>query len=256
VKAVIAALLLTGCVDTTGSALVTFHAAAAGPADATGGLETDTGLGYHVTFTTATLHIGGVYLREVRPGSGAQALPCILPGSNYSGQVLDGLDVNLVSPDPQPFPNPGSGTADVSPIGEVWLVNGPVDAVTDLTTIAQLAGTASKGGVTYPFSASLSISTGNRGIVSGDPSQPGANPICKQRIVTPITAGFTPAEGGTLVVRADPRKWASNIEFSEVPADPDQPGSVKFLDGDTEQQSLNLFQSLRAASTYSLTFSP
>lgn len=255
-KAIVAALLLAGCFDTTGGALVTFHAAAAGPADAAGALETDTSAGYHVSFTTATIHIGGVYLRVNSRASGAGVQPCILAGPNYSGQVLEGLDVNLLSPDPEPFPDLGEGTADLSPIGEVWLVDGAVDAVTDLTVIARLAGTATKGATSIPFRAAFTISTGNRGIMSGDPSQPGANPICKQRIVTPINAGFHLAEGGTLVVRADPREWVSTTEFSEAPADPSVPGGVAFRDDNTDDQSKFLFSALRGGGTYSLTFVP
>ncbi len=256
-RSALAALLLAGCVDTTGSALVTFHAAAAGPSDATGVLETDTSAGYHVTFTTATLHIGGVYLRLKQPAAGSQTQPCILPGQNYSGEVLDGLDVNLLSAEPQPFPNLGEGTADASPIGEVWLVNGPVDADTDLTVIARLAGTATKGATSIPFTAAFTISTDNRGINNGNPAQPGANPICKQRIVTPITAGFAPSEGGTLVVRADPRRWVTTTEFSDAPADPGVPGGVKFADDNTTNDpSKFLFSAVRAASTYTLSFAP
>ena len=65
VFAVFGALAL-GCGGTTGSSLVTFSAAAAGSSEAPG-TDTwvfDTPLGFHVTLTKATLHIGAVYLKN------------------------------------------------------------------------------------------------------------------------------------------------------------------------------------------------
>lgn len=243
-------LALAGCVDTTGSALVTFRAAAAGPADAAGTLETDVN-GFHVRLTTATLHVGAVYLRLTQPSAGAQETPCILPGPNYNGEVLAGLDVNLLSADPQPFPEEGRGTADTSAIAEVWLTGGPLDAASDPTTILELRGTATQGGVSQPFSTTIRIG-GNRALPGSDPSQPGAHPICKQRVVTPIRLDprFAPAQGGTLLVRADPREWLGGVDFASLPADGVLP------DTNDDQNSKNLFNAMRAAATYTVTFAP
>lgn len=254
------AALVAGCVDTTGSAIVTFQAFAAGPASATGGsLEGDTGTGYHLTLTRATLHIGGIYLKLSPPRPGAQAQACVQIGSSqfYSGEVREGLDVNALSGDPQPFPVAGEGTADMSPVAELWLISDglPIESQVDNRAIATLEGSAEKGGTTYPFTASITISQGNRGDTSTDVAQPGAHPICAERIVTPILAGFAPAQGGTLFVRIDPLTWFGNVEFSEVPADSDHPGQLKFPDDNTDQSG-NLFNTLHSTAAYTITFAP
>ena len=235
-------LLLAACVDTTGSALVTFHAAAAGPADADGGPL----IVGNITITRAKLHIGAVYLRLTQPSAGSQEQPCILPAYSYNGEVRQGLDVDLLSPDPQPFPVEGSGTADTSLVAEVWLTGGPVDASEDRTVILDLAGTA--GG--KPFSASFHI--GANFALPGSPGQPGAHPICKQRIVTPIRLAptFAPAQGGTLLVRVDPRGWFSNVDFTQLPA------GGAFPDGNDDQNSQNLFNAMSATAGYAVTFAP
>src|ERR1019366_392978 len=91
------------CVGTTGGQLVTFPAAAAGPADAIAGepLRFTTDRGWTVVLSTATLHVGALYLDQSMPVSGSQGTNCVLPGT-YVGQVTAGLDVNLLSPAPQP----------------------------------------------------------------------------------------------------------------------------------------------------------
>jgi len=261
----ILAIFLIGCVDSTGSALVTFHAVAAGPSDASGGrLERDTVSGYHLTLTTAKVHVGAIYLRTSALASGAATQSCIALSSsnnNYSGQVRLAFEpgdvryVDLLSSVAQPFSTDGNGTTDPSPIGEVWLVNDQVEAVTDTTIIAVLGGTATKDGVSYPFSANISISTGNRGIAS-DPATPGANPICKQRIVTQIPTHFSLSQGGTLLLRVDPAQWLTAIEFSDLMADPNRAGSFIFPDDKPDQQSGNLFSAVHAFASYQLTFTP
>jgi hypothetical protein len=235
-------LLCAGCVDTTGSALVTFHAAAAGPVDANGGALT-TG---DITITTAKLHIGAVYLRLTQPSAGSQEQPCILPAYSYNGEVREGVTIDLLSPDPQPFPVDGSGTANTSLIAEVWLTGGPVDADEDRTTIVELAGTA-KGA---PFSASFHI--GANFTLPGSPGTPGAHPICKQRIVTPIRLDppFAPSDGGMLLVRVDPRDWFVNVDFAALPA------TGVFPDDNDDENSKHLFDAMRATAGYTVTFAP
>jgi hypothetical protein len=242
VNRVLVLLVLAACVDTTGSALVTFHAAAAGPADATGGPLT---FG-DITITKAKLHVGAVYLRLTQPSAGSQEQPCILPAYTYNGEVREGFDVDLLSPDPQPFPVDGSGTADSSLIAEVWLTGGPVDATEDRTVILDLMGTAAG----KPFSASFHI--GANFALPGSPGQPGAHAICKQRIVTPIRLDppFAPTQGGTLLVRVDPRGWFTNVDFTKLAAD------GAFPDSNDDQNSLNLFNAMSATAGYSVTFAP
>jgi hypothetical protein len=246
-------LALCACGAGTGGALVTFHAAAAGPADAVAGqpLAFTNALGYQVTLTRARLHIGGVYLNRSVPSSGAQATSCVLPGI-YSGQVTTPLDVDALSPAPQLFPADGEGTADVSQTGEVWLFGSDVNATADPTVIADVTGTAVQGaGATVAFTGQLTISQ-NRAVSVGNPALPGSSPLCKQRIVTPIPVDFTLAQGGTLLVRVDPRAWLANVDFAQIPADPSNPAQRKFLDRSEGQPDLAFYGGLRAASgTYS-----
>jgi hypothetical protein len=218
-------LAATACVGTTGSDLVTFDAAAAGPADATEGQSYafTSGRGYQVTLTCARLHVGAVYLNRSLPTSGAQSTDCILPGF-YVAQVTEGLDVDVLSPTPQPFPGKGEATGDPAKVGEVWLTYGDVNAPDEQGIILDLAGTAERDGVSYPFQGQLTIGQ-NRAVPVGDPSMPSANPICKQRIVSPIlddqpaeSAGvdITPRDGGRLLLRVQPSNWFGNVNFSQL----------------------------------------
>jgi hypothetical protein len=202
--------------------------------------------GVHVAITTARLHIGAVYLRLTQPSAGSQEQPCILPAYTYNGEVRGGVDVDLLSPDPQPFSVDGSGTADTSLIAEVWLTGGPVDAAEDRTVILDLRGTADGA----PFSASIHIGANRQ--LAGSPGMPGAHPTCKQRIVTPIRLdpAFAPAQDGTLLVRVDPRGWFSGVDFAALPM-----GGV-FPDSNDDQNSRNLFNAMSATAGYVLTFAP
>src|SRR6266436_2392988 len=97
-----------------------------------------------------------------------------------------GLDVDVLSTARQMFPQRASGTDDEARTGEVWLTGGDVNADNDSTVIADLAGTATNSAQSMPFSARVTISSGNRGIPPSSPAQPSQHPICKQRIVSPI----------------------------------------------------------------------
>ena len=46
-----------------------------------------------------------------------------------------------------------------------------------------------------------------------NPALPGSNPICEQRIVTPIAVDFTPTDGGVLTLRVDPRGMFNAVDF-------------------------------------------
>ena len=242
-------LALCGCGAGTGGALVTFHGAAAGPVDAVAGqpLAFTNALGYQVTLTRARLHIGGIYLNRSVPSSGAQATSCVLPGI-YSGQVTVPLDADVLSPDPQRFPADGEGTADLSQTGEVWLFGTDVNATDDPTVLADVAGTAIQGaGTPIAFTGQFTIGQ-NRAVPVANPALPGASPLCKQRIVTPISIDFTLSQGGTLLVRVDPRTWFTNVDFAQLPADPSNPAQRKFLDRSQGQADLAFYASLRSVS--------
>ncbi|MDB4959085.1 MAG: hypothetical protein JWO36_6654 [Myxococcales bacterium] len=255
-KTIIASLAVVcaGCVNTTGGSTVTFGVAAAGPADVTGGVRTiDTGRGWHVVLTTAKLHIGAIYLNLTVPSSGSQFTNCILPGI-YTAEELHGLDVDLLSAAPQAFPASGVGTDDNAKTGEVWLTGGDVNAASDPTLIADLAGTATNATQTIPFTASITIG-GNRLIPPSDPAQPSAHPICKQRIVSPIRLDLRPRDGGTLLVRVDPALWFADVDFAGLTQVSTTPPAFVFPDDNSTPASQNLFTGLRAASgTYSFSF--
>lgn len=241
-------LALAGC-GTTGGDLVTFDVVAEG---VPGARSLDTGLGWHVALTRAHLHLGAVYLNLAVPISGSQETVCILPGI-YTAEELAPLDVDVLDPTAQPFPQPATGTNDEARTGEVWLTGGDVNADADSTVIADLAGTATNATTTLPFTATITIGTANRGIPGSDPSQPSQHPICKQRIVSPIPIDLRPHDGGTLVVAIDPRTWFANVDFTALV--PDGGGGFVFPDTNTNAASQNLFTGLRAASsTFQLSF--
>jgi hypothetical protein len=213
--AIVSIALAAGCGGTTGSGLVTFTAMAAGPADATGGpLSFDTAIGFHVTLSRAQLHIGAVYLNASVPISGAGATSCVLPGI-YVAEAFGPVTVNLLSPVLEPFPTQGEGTMSGTRTAEVWLTGGDVNSPTDLTVILDVAGTATRAGNTYPFQGTVTISS-NRALPIVNPGLPGSNPICKQRIVTPIAVDITPAQGGVLNLRVDPRGMFQTVDFSTL----------------------------------------
>jgi len=231
-------LALSAC-GSTGSALVTFHAAAAGPADAVAGqplVLPSNAYGYQVAITRARLHVGALYLNRSVPISGSQAQPCILPGV-YDGQVTASLDLDALSPAPQPFPALGEGTAEEALTGQVWLFGTDVTATADPTVLVDVGGTASRGGTSYPFTGRLTVSTNRQAPVT-NPALPGASPLCKLRIVTPIRVDFTLAQGGTLLLRVDPRSWFQNIDFAQVPPDPVDPSTRRFVDSAQAQPDL------------------
>jgi hypothetical protein len=238
------ALCATGCSGSTGSGLVTFAARAGGPADVTPGgpLEFESG-SYHVSLTQASFHFGAIYLNKSVPVSGAPATPCVLPGV-YVGQVFGacnesgvcGVDLDLLSPELTTFSVSGEGTADEARVAEVWLTSGDVNAATDLTPALIVAGTASRSGQMWPFRATVTISA-NRQLPVQNPAMPGSNPICKQRIVTPIcldvpehncrqkenqeVTGFILSNGGTLDLRVDPRPMFNSVDFAALTPEAD-----------------------------------
>ena len=241
------ALLGAACVGTTGSGIVSFDAAAAGPSDAITGqpLAFDTGRGWHVSLTRAKMHVGAVYLNRSVPTSGSQETSCVLPGV-YVGEVLGALDVDVLSPEPQAFPVSGDGIADHAVAGEVWLTGGDVNAADDPTILVEIAGTATLGAQSYPFKGQITIGK-NRVTGSTDPSQPGLNAPCKQRIVSPIPTDVALRNGGRLVLRIDPRGWFANVDFAQLEKVSDAPPLYRFPDDSTGQPAFNLFKGVHAA---------
>lgn len=234
-----------GCVGTAGGELLELHAAAAGPRDARGGtLALVNGLGYRITLEEARIFVGGVYLNRARPTSVASDTSCTLSGI-YVAQLLTGREIDLLSPEPQPFPEPGFATNERALTGEVWLTSGDVDDPSSGGTILRLAGVAELRGDRYPFEGRLSIGK-NRVVAPTDPALPGQHPICKQRIVSPIPLDLVPTSERTLLLRIDPRGMLANVDFSTLT----RSGELyRFADGPgADQASDNLYAGLRRPS--------
>lgn len=235
------------CVGTTGSDTVTFRAFAAGPPEASAGLSFVNGHGWSITLTRATARIGAVYLNRSAPISGAQEGACFLPGV-YVAEVLSGVEVDALSPELQPFPELGSGTADPAATGEVWLTRDRVDAPEDGAAIADVAGTATRGAESFPFEGRITIGP-HRMSAGTDPARPGANPLCAERIVRHVLpAPITPTAGGALVVRVDPRAWLANVDLGELePVSPES--ELRRIPDDATPVSHKLYVGVRSAST-------
>jgi hypothetical protein len=243
-----------GCVETTGGRIVSFEAVAGGPEDAANPLAFETERGYAVTLTRARLHVGAVYLNETAPISVAQESSCLLPGL-YAGQVTSSLDVDLLSSELVRFPERGTGNSHPAVVGEVWLTGGEVNAPDDNTPILRVAGTAERGEDRFPFEGTLTIGSNRTGPLKNS-ALPGADPICRQRIVSPIPLELMLGQGGTLVLRIDPRGLFANVEFSELENEgtEDAP-SYRFDDAMSNQPSIALFNGLRSRSgVYALAF--
>jgi hypothetical protein len=232
---------LFACSGTTGGESASFAATASG-SDAAASF--DNGLGYAVTLNRARLHVGAIYLNQSVPSSGSQETSCTLPGI-YVAQVVGALDVDALSPEPQSFPFDGEATGISARAAELWLSGGDINVIDDETVILDAAGIAMKDGVEYPFEASLTIGR-SRVIASSDPAFPGKNPICKQRIVTPISVAITPRAGGTLTLTVDPSRWFSQVDFAELTKVSDDPPLYRFADSATGAADISLYNGLRS----------
>jgi hypothetical protein len=190
--------------------------------------------------------------------SGAQVTGCYLTeNGTYVAEETSPLDVDLLSPTPQPFPAMGLGVTDPPPlIGQVWLTGGDVNDAADTTPILVIAGTASQNGTSYPFTGRITIGSNHQTASSGPA---GGDPICKERIVTPIRATFTIEETGGLLLRIDPRLYFVNVDFSQLRQDP-ATGAYVFSDdpvaSDYQPAGYDLYKNLRSYAAYSFSWAP
>ena len=263
-KRILLCFLIAGCNATTGGHRFTFNAAAAGSADLPGGpISFQTAAGWTVNLTRAVIHIGALYLNQTVFGGGPEmALGCY-SSSTYSGEVLGALDVDALNPNPQPFPVQGNGIDLEAKSAEVWLNGGVIDAPDDPTIILDIAGTATNAAQTIPFQGGLTIGQ-NRTIPTQNPALPGLNPICQQRIVRPIVFDVTLSQGGTLLVRIDPRQLFGAADFSTLMQASITPPLWQFPDcsgtncaGRGSQAEQLVYDGLRSASgTYSFEWTP
>ena len=243
---------LAGCAGDTGGQTVRFPVAAAGPADATpGGPLVFTSGDFTVTLTEARLHVGAVYLNQAAPASGAQATDCYLPGT-YVGQETAGLDVDLLDPAPQPFPQPALGVTEPPALAEqIWLTSGDINAADDPTPILQVAGAAESPAGMFPFEGTVTIGANHLPASGGAPG--GGDSICRQRIVSPIQQPVTLRQQGGLLLRIDPRLLFVDVDFSQLSPDP-ATGVYTFSDDprapDYAPAAQNLYANLRSVGPY------
>lgn len=233
-----------GCVGTTGGELFELQAYAAGPDDAAPSLEFQNSLGYRVELREARLFVGGVYLNRSRATSVSSDTSCSLAGI-YVAQVLSGREVDLLSPSPQVFPSLGFATTERAQTGEVWLSRGDVNQPSNGGVVLRVRGRAQRSAQSYPFEGELSIGQ-NRVVPPTDPALPGQNPICKQRIVSPIEVDLAASNGRSLLLRIDPRNMFGNVDFKTLALVGD---TYQFADdAGADQASDNLYAGLRRSS--------
>jgi hypothetical protein len=248
----LAVLAATACVDTTGNRLVTFkaQASAAPETGAVAGqpLRFSTPRGFDVTLSTTRVYVGALYFSTVPPmtASGAQEAPCVAPGLT-TGEVRGGQVFDALDPTPQPFPVEGVGSDLPTRSAALWLTAGDVNDDDERTVVLEARGEASRGGTTWPFEASFRI--GNNRITSPrNPALPSSNPICEQRIVTPIAFEATLEEGRTVALFIDPRAFFASVNFATLEQVSMTPPLFRFRDetATAEQADTSLFNALRA----------
>jgi len=255
------ALGAASCAGNTGGQTLDIPVAAAGPAAAIAGqpLVCAADPAWTITVTAASLHVGALYLDQSQPVSGAQSTGCILTGT-YVAEELSPLDVDLLSPALQPFPAPAHAvTTPPALIGEVWLTRGPVDAVpssTPVLPVLTVAGSAARTatGQTFPFTGTVTIEDNYQ----ASDTTAGGNPICKKRIVTPIPAAVTVAATGGLLLRIDPCRLFTAIDFTALPPG-EAPGTYQFSDdpsaADYAPTASNLYANLHSSAPYAFSWS-
>jgi len=234
-----ATCLLGSCVSSTGEALIEFEAAAVGDEASKHFMSP---LGYEVHLEKAHIFIGALYLNQSAPGNYTWETSCVLPGI-YSAEVRGGLKVDALKEERQVFPVKGRGTTEPSRAGEIWLSSGNIDAANDTTVILEVKGEAQKEGRRWPFEAQLTIGQ-NRVEPPSNPALPGSNPLCRQRIVTPIPVELELKNQGLLIVKVVPSAWFDRVDFSTL----SEEGApvYRFEDRSAGQADNALYSGLRA----------
>ena len=190
------------------------------------------------------------------PVSGAQATDCYLTGT-YVGQETSALDVDLLNPTPQPFPAPAVGVTEPPALVEqVWLTGPDINNPADATPILIIAGTATEGAATFPFTGTVTIGSNH---APSSSASAGGDSICKQRIVSPIQEPVTIEKTGGLLLRIDPRTFFVDVDFSQLPADPTT-GGYAFSDDPSDSAAYaptgqNLYSNLRSTAPYQFSWS-
>lgn len=219
----LAALVLAGslalgagaCNGSTGNQLIEFTAYARGASGAASSFDAGS---YTVKLTKARMLIGAVYVDQSPLGNQAGGPACIVPDL-FAAQVPGPVEVNLLDDQPQEFTVYGQGTLDRGASWQIWLTDGDINEANH-SHVVDLQGTATRkaDGYEVPFAAIVTIND-NRLTTTVNPATPGANPICKKRIVLLGGLDTTFADGGKLTVTVDPRPWFQlGFDFASLPA--------------------------------------
>ena len=243
--ALFAVLMFTACIQTTGGNVVSFDAFARGSSESAAPFTTPSG--FEVTLARANLTVGALYLNQQNPQSYTLEQACIQEGI-YSGEVRGGVVVNGLSDEAQPFPVKGNGTDALTRAAELWLTGGDILATDDKTVILDVAGTATRGADSFPFDARFTIGS-NRQVPPRNSALPGSNPLCRQRIVSPVPFEATLHEGSAVTLIIDPRQWFAAVDFSGLQKVSDTPLLYRFTDSQdsSAQPDKALFNALRSA---------
>jgi hypothetical protein len=183
-----------------------------------------------------------LYLNQAIPLSSASDSECFLQGV-YVGQLTTGRSIDVLDPAPQFFPALGEATSGRARTGEIWLSGGPIDAIDDGTPVVEVEGTAARDGASFPFAATVTIGQ-NRAVPPPSEAVPGANPLCRQRIVSPIPIDVDLARGGDLLVRIDPRGWFRSVDFGAL--SPESDGRLVIPDRREAGPANNFFNGIRS----------
>lgn len=255
----VGSFLLAACAVDTGSGSLDFEAYAAGPKQMAGAESYlfTTVSGYEVELSRASLRVGAIYLNQQRPLPGSPKQACFLPGM-YVAEVTSGVTVDLLSSELQAFGASGSGLLERAYTAQIWLLGegADIDALNDTAVIFDAAGIARRGAEEWPFEASLTIGAQRRQ-TPADPKKPGDNPICAERIVSPIPVNLKPSEGDRLVLRIDPAVFFRQVKFEELSQVQAEPPLYRFRDESEGQPSLNLYRGLHSTrSAYQFSWEP
>lgn len=213
-------LAAASCNGSTGNKLISFTAYARG---AGGASQPFTAGDYSIQLTEAKMLLGAVYVDQSPLGNQAGGPVCIAPDL-FAAQVPGPVEVDLLSDQPQEFSVYGQGTLDTGLSWQIWLTDGDVNEANH-SHVVDLQGVATRtaDGTQIPFAAIVTVND-NRLVTTVSPAEPGANPICKRRIVLVGGIDTTFFDGGTLTVTVDPRPWFQlGFDFASLPP----------IDGDT-----------------------
>lgn len=257
------ALLLAGaagCGDTTGSERVRFAVEVGGiERDAAQPLTFTSDQGWEITLSEARVAVGPLYLNTLAPLEGDRRSPLqrledlLLPSAYADGeshlssgrivaQVTTQVEVDALAPALVAVPGGGDGVSEPALTGEVWLFNR--DGALGGAAV-RVAGVARRDGLEVPFEGSLVI---DQGLVTTGGSLDAA------RKVRGIPAQVTPAGGGALRVRVDPRGWFEGADFRELTAGTPREGRYRFTSQDNVGRAF--INRARARAAFGITFSP